>query len=332
MLSEDNTLQFLGGELISQHYVESLVIDISQLIRRHQRKCHNSNLESQQTQPPLRIGTLVTQFRLPLDTMTTLVKTHFPNEKSFFSSTLASSALSSNENEKKTLKKKKKKDILTNEDTPAPSINKSNSDTSCVSSFQRQTAKAAVYGYCLGSVLPVPLSSILSAVEASGLTDEAGVLSVLQDMTTQSTLNHVLGASSYQLPGTCNNKEYIPHIFSNQQRIQVDDYFRNNNLISFAYLQSLHIQSKQLEYMKSSFNNAIALETCIISGSLQELFISSIEEVTSAFPFPIGTSNSGGNACPPWLNLACALPTELTELDIETLLKTCGADLNSKSW
>lgn len=340
----DNPLLFTGGELISQHYLDSLVIDITQLIQRKQRICHKSNSESQSL-TPLRIGTLVTLFRLPLETMTSLVKTHFPNEKSFFSSALQTSSVSSSHDNDKKNHKKKKKEKTTSTNTAtlaakdtlsAPTVNTSEGNT-----FQIQAAKAAVYGFCLGSVLPVPLTTILSAVESPGLTDEASLLSVLHDMT-MTTPTQTVSASScnlthqYQLPGVCNNKEYIPHIFANQQRIQVDDYFRSNSLISFAHLQSLHIQSKQLEYLTSSFPNAIGLKTCILSGTLQEVFMSSIDEVTAAFPFSNSNSvNCGENAntsLPPWLNLASALPSELTESDIETLLKASGSDLNSKSW
>ena len=321
----DNPLLFVGGELISQHYLDSIVIDITQLIQRHQRKCHQSNSASQ-SQPPLRIGALVTQFRLPLDTMTSLVKTHFPEENSFFSSSITKSSSSSHENDKKTHKKKNKKEKATplaTIETLSARIPPTTSDTN---SFQSQVAEAALYGFCLGCVEPVPLATIRSAVESSGLPDEAAVLAVLQNMTTPPAPPCACPCA-YQLPGMCNNKEYVPHIFANQQRIQVDDYFRSNNLISFAHLQSLHIQSKQLEYMTSSFQNALSLETCIISDTLQGVFVSSIEDVTTAFPFPAGSVMS-----PPWLNLASALPSELTEGDIESLLRASGSDLNSKSW
>jgi hypothetical protein len=333
-----NTLQFTGGELISQDYLESLVIEVRQAIQRHQQKCYTADSDASST---LRIGRLVTQFRLPLETMTALVKTHFPDEKTMFglsSTSISSSSSSSHDKDKKSSKKKKKDKFTHTDTTPSPSTNtNSNSnahnDISSANTLQRETAKAGIYGLCLGALRPVPLTDLLGPVPFGG-GGEAGVLSLLEELTCPPAGD---SSSALCLPGVYNNKEYIPHVFSNQQRIQVDDYFRTNNLISFAYLQSLYVPNKHLEYIRASFQNAIALDSCVISSSLQDVFVSSIEEVTTAYPFAKESAGGGGagadgNVCPPWLNTASALPNALTELDVEALLKNCGSDLNSKSW
>ena len=325
MLSESgegNKLLFVGGELITQEYLDSIVIEVDDLIQRHRRKCcgADGNIKS-----ALRIGVLVTHFQLPLDVMTTLAKTHFPGETALFGAVTSTPLLQASSGKKGNKKKKRtnvdEKVII--EDVPLTSTT---DETSKLSSFQNDTVMSSVYGYCLGAVQPVPLSAIFSAV-AHGLDDEAALIRVMHQLTASTS------DGSLRLPGSCNNKEYIPHIFANQQRIKVDECFRSNNLISFVHLQSLHVQSKPLEYILKTFDNAVLLDTCIVSSVLKDVCVSSIEEVTSSFPFAVTNYDmQSGGVGAPWLNLASTLPSDLTDADIETLLRACGVNLNSKSW
>lgn len=319
-MAAGDTLQLTSGELITQDYLDSLVVEIAQLVQRHQRKVCVSELD---TEPSLSIGMLATHFSLPLDTLTALVKTHFPRERCFFAATSSSSLLSL-DIDKKCKKKRERKTVSSTTADSGSVLGPSDPSFS-------QMEKASIYGFCLGAVRPVPLSVIVAST--CGLDDEAAVARILQSLTAvQTTVSHTDGSQSgsisdVSLPGVCNNKEYIPHIFAAQQRTQVDDIFRSNNFISFSFMHSLHIGSKHLEYVSESFKDAIALDSCIISKALLDVFITSVADVTSAFPF--AAVSSGGDVgadaspsvLPPWLNLDSALPSAFTALDISALFK-----------
>ena len=314
-------VQFTGGELISPEYMDSLVIEIRQIIQRHQRFSRYAKINN--SSPAFGMGMLATQYGLPMETMISLVKTHFPDER--FLSNTAATVSSSIGNKDKLRNNKKKKRVKTDsskEDDDGSILLQRNVEhnSSCC---QGKGDMAAVFGYCLGAVVPIPLFEIMKSVNITGL-DEAGVLNILLRLTGTSVVGHDEVDSFFRLPGICNNKDYIPQVFANQQRIQVDDYFRTNNLVTFSYLESVHISTKQLDYVKASFPDVVALDTCIVSNVVQEVLKASLCDVLRAYPF------SEGSNLPPWLQLESALPHELTEEDVHLLLNFCEQNMNSK--
>jgi len=336
-------LLFVGGELIASEYLLSIVGAIEDLIQRHRRQRYTSDGDNTgDNKAPLRIGRLATHFGLPLDVLTSLVKTHFPHESSLVGTVSVTSSSSRSEKKGSAAKKKKRGTGGAaggggEKEAPAATTASSSADsagTENTCSDQNGTLVSAVYGYCLGAMLPLPLSAIFAAA-ATGSDDEAALLKVMHMLTEPSAVERD-SVSRLRLPGSCNSKEYVPLVFANQQRLRVDDHFRTNNFITFAHLQSLHVQSKALEYLSVSFEGVVMLDSCVASRVLLELLKSSIDEVTIAFPFASEVTSSEdlkseGGVPAPWVNLASMLPSALTDADVTALLKACGSNVHSKA-
>jgi hypothetical protein len=74
--------------------------------------------------------------------------------------------------------------------------------------------------------------------------DEAWVLQYLSRLCCKDEASDGVNSGSAQggLGGTCTGKEYIPNVFKDKRRRQVDAYFRTNGLIELSVLSRFQVR------------------------------------------------------------------------------------------
>lgn len=94
-----------------------------------------------------------------------------------------------------------------------------------------------------------------------------------------------------ELSGSLVGGEYVPFVFTQHQRSELDDFFRRNKYIRFDQLPRPQA-AKPLSYIQQTFPDAIGLKTICIDPSLRHAVEAELEASIAQFEWYDPTDGS----------------------------------------